>query len=88
MPADRILEPLALVSECLECEPTSLSRDAALGVHPKWDSLGHLRIMMALESQYGVAISDETIRRYDNLAAIVARYDELTRNKLQAGHDA
>jgi len=86
--ADKLLPPLDLVAGALECSTSSLTGDAALGQHPNWDSFGHLRIMMALEGQYGVAISDETIRRYDNLAAIVARYDELTSDKLQAGHNA
>lgn len=69
--------PLALIAEALNCPAASLSEASRLGQHPNWDSVGHLGIMLALERHYGVAISDETIRRYDNIAAIQERYVEL-----------
>lgn len=69
--------PLALVSEALNCPPASLGEDSRLGGHPDWDSMGHLTIMLALEEHYSVTITDETIRHYDNLAAILERYQTL-----------
>jgi acyl carrier protein len=65
----------ALVAEALDCDPASLADDSGLGTHPKWDSMGHLTVMLALEAHYGIAITDETIRRFSQLAAIEALCD-------------
>lgn len=65
----------ALVAAALDCAPDSLGPDSGLGTHPQWDSIGHLEIMLALESRFGIAITDETIRRYATLAAIGALMD-------------
>lgn len=62
--------PEQLVAEALGCAVASLTGDSRLGNHPNWDSVGHLTVMLALERHYGVTLSDETIRRYDSLAAI------------------
>ena len=62
--------PEQLVAEALGCDVASLVADSRLGNHPQWDSVGHLTVMLALERLYGVTLSDETIRRYDSLAAI------------------
>ncbi len=71
--------PVALIAEALGCAESSLAEDSRLGNHPNWDSVGHLSVMLALEQHYGVEITDETIRRYDNVAAIRARYTDMTR---------
>lgn len=69
--------PVVLISEALGCASSSLAADSRLGNHPNWDSVGHLSVMLALERHYGIAIADETIRRYDNVAAIEERYREM-----------
>jgi len=71
-------DPRSLVAAALDCQPDSITADSGLGRHPAWDSVGHLAVMLALESHYGVALSDETIRRYDSFAAIAGRYGELS----------
>ncbi len=67
-----------IVATALECDRAMLGADSSLGQHPKWDSLAHLRLMLLLEQHYDVEITDETIRHYDNLTAIIRRHDELT----------
>jgi acyl carrier protein len=69
--------PKALVAEALECAPETLTETSALARHPKWDSFGHLNIMLRLEQHYGVEITDATIRRFESLTAIEALYAEL-----------
>jgi citrate synthase len=48
----------------------------AYGDLPQWDSLGHMDLMMALESRYGVQISTETIGRLVSLPEIVTYLSE------------
>ena len=72
-----LIEPRSLIAEALDCAPESLDPEAALGRHPKWDSFGHLNLMMALERHYGVAITDDTVERYVTLGAVNARFKEL-----------
>ncbi len=66
---------VAAVAEILGCAPDTLPANAALGETPHWDSFAQLRIMMFLEEQFGIAITDDTIRQYSALAAIQALED-------------
>lgn len=70
--------PFELVAEALGCSTESLSPESRLNAHPKWDSLGHLNIMMALEEHYGVEIDDEGIRAHQNMAGILKTYEALS----------
>lgn len=69
-----IPDPRALIAAALDCALESIDDGSRLGHHPAWDSVGHLGVMLALEQHYGVAINDETIRRYESLEAIAALY--------------
>ncbi|MEX1071405.1 MAG: acyl carrier protein [Anaerolineales bacterium] len=42
------------------------------GELPQWDSMGHMDLMVALESRFGVEISAETIRELTSIPAILA----------------
>jgi SAM-dependent methyltransferase len=70
-------QPIELVAEALGCDASTLSDDSRLGTHPKWDSLGHVSVVMELEKHYGVAVSDETIRRYESLRNIRELFERL-----------
>lgn len=45
---------------------------------PEWDSLAHLRLCMALEAHYGVAIPMERVGDLDSVAAIATLLESLT----------
>ena len=45
--------------------------DAALNRHPSWDSLGHIRVMLALQSELGVKLNEETIQSLSSVPRIV-----------------
>ncbi len=45
--------------------------DAALNRHPSWDSLGHIRVMLALQSELGVNLNEETIQSLSSIPRIV-----------------
>ncbi len=50
-----------LIATVLECKTSELNGKSGLGRHPKWDSLGHVGIMAALEETFNVPVSDATI---------------------------
>lgn len=72
------IKPIELVAQALECDPQTIPFDSGLNKHPKWDSFGHLAIMVALEQQYGISINEETIRKYEAMPEIQALYDSLS----------
>jgi len=78
--------PFELVADALDCDVASLSAESGLGRHPKWDSLGHVAVIVALEEHFGITISDETVRHYDNMEAIKALFQH--RGEAPVGFDA
>lgn len=54
--ARRVREVLA---RALEMPAGSIPADAAQGCLEKWDSLGHLNVVMELEAEFGVSLSTE-----------------------------
>ncbi|MEQ8504089.1 MAG: acyl carrier protein [Rhodospirillales bacterium] len=72
-----LIEPHALVAEALECSIDDLVEGTGLGAHPKWDSLAHVRVMLALERHYDVTLNDDSILKYTTLDAVSARHQAL-----------
>ena len=63
------------VAKIIECNTTELFEASKMHSHPKWDSLGHLSIMVKLEEDYNIEINEETITKYSeisNIAKILA----------------
>ena len=49
------------MSIIFECEPFEVRDDAAFGALEVWDSLNHMKLVTALEEEFGVAFSDEEV---------------------------
>lgn len=65
-----------LVAEALGQAPEDVAEDGVLGAVPGWDSLGHVRVILALEERLGRALrSDEvaTLRGIADLAMLISR---------------
>ena len=73
-----IPDPFTMVAEALSCTTESLSENSRLDEHSSWDSFGHLNVMLALETYYGVAIDDETIREYESFAKIIELHQKIS----------
>jgi|TARA_B110000196_G_C21001099_1_gene592998 acyl carrier protein len=73
-----LILPDILIAGALECLPEEITDGLALGIHPKWDSLAHLRVMMALEQYYSVDIDDGSIKQFHTRDAIHQRYAEIS----------
>ena len=61
-----------LIANALECEKDSILSESGLGKHYKWDSLGHVAIMVALEEKYGIEVDESNI---NNLLTFVSIED-------------
>ena len=61
----------AIMAEVFEVDVAEISPQTEFGDLPKWDSMGHMDLMVALESHFGVAISAETIRELVSVTAIL-----------------
>ena len=52
--------------------PTSdIPDDAELNRHASWDSLGHIRLMLALQAELGIDLNEETIQSLSSIPRIV-----------------
>jgi acyl carrier protein len=45
---------------------------AALNEYEKWDSLGHITIMLALEKEFGIEVTADNIQSLSSVGNIVA----------------
>lgn len=61
----------ALIAEALKCEIKSITPNSGLGKHHKWDSLGHVAIMVALEKKYGIVVDDSNINQLSSFTDII-----------------
>ena len=65
----RVMETLAAV---LGVNAATLTDDSSPASVPTWDSLNHLNVAMALEGEFGIALTAEQVVAMDSVAAIYA----------------
>lgn len=58
----------SLLSQALELPATAIGDDAAIGALEAWDSLAHLRLVQAVESEIGRALEPDAIYAIGSLA--------------------
>ena len=63
---------LHLLADALLADAQDLPADAALGVTPGWDSLGHVRLVLALEAHLARPLTPDEIVALGSLADIEA----------------
>ena len=59
-----------VVGAVLRLDPDAIPDDATSEQVPGWDSLRHLEVMLALETEFGVRIPAETMLELTSLPAI------------------
>lgn len=59
-------------AEVFHVPATEISPETQFGELPQWDSMGHMDLMVALESKFGVEINAETISQLVSIPAIIA----------------
>ncbi len=65
-----------LMAEVFAVSPELIGDELAYGDLPQWDSLGHMDVMMALETEFGVEINADTIAELVSLPAICAYIED------------
>ena len=66
----------ALVAEALGLSAAEIDEGTALGVTPQWDSLAHMRLILALEQRLGRRLAPEAIVGLADFGDVVALLDE------------
>ncbi len=64
-----------LFVEIFHLQPGDVGSETQFGELPQWDSMGHMDLMVALESKYGIEISAETISQLISIPAIIAHIE-------------
>lgn len=61
-----------LLAEASNCEPATVPDDVRIGRFESWDSLAHLRLVLAIEAQIGRQLDPDESVRIETLADIAA----------------
>ena len=68
-----VADVLAVITTELDLDEDEVTADSTIDDVENWDSLGHLRVCMALEQRFGVKIPMEDIADLRSVPAIVAK---------------
>lgn len=60
----------SLLAAAFQLTPAEISESLSFGDLPQWDSMGHMEVMLALEEQFGVEITADTIAELTSFAEI------------------
>ena len=64
---DSVRKTMAVV---LDVEPETLTEDASPETISTWDSMSHLNLVMALESEFSISLSAEDALEMNSVAAV------------------
>ena len=65
------VELRAVFVEVFHVPETEIAAKTQFGDMPQWDSMGHMDLMVALETKYGIEISADTISQLVSVPAII-----------------
>jgi acyl carrier protein len=81
MPRSLLSQVKEILAREWNVNATSIPDDAELNVYEKWDSLGHISILLALEAEFGIEISPASVQSLLTLPKIVAYIEEQQKTK-------
>jgi acyl carrier protein len=61
-----------LLAEAANCESAVIPDDVRIGTFERWDSLAHLRLVLAIEQQIGRQLDADESIRIESLADVAA----------------
>ena len=67
-----------ILADALECSVDDILDTSARGMHPKWDSLAHVRLMLILESEYNFVINNDNFETVNTVSDIQSAIEEQT----------
>ncbi len=62
----------AIMAQALRLPLERIGPDAAIGTVPNWDSTAHMRMMIALEDEFGIDLDERDMVEMTSLAKIRA----------------
>ena len=65
-----------LLATALEMVPAEIEDDAAIGRLNNWDSLAHMRLIMALEEHMGIQLAPDVVVAINDLSDIASILEE------------
>ncbi len=65
-----------LLATALEMVPAEIEDDAAIGRLNNWDSLAHMRLIMALEEHMGIQLAPDVVVAISDLSDIASILEE------------
>lgn len=60
-----------VISETFQIPLPSIPKDIAMGRHPRWDSMGHMNLIVRLEKAFGIRFAVPAIRTMTDVSQIV-----------------
>ena len=60
----------ATLVKALRVSPEDVGPETEFGDFPQWDSMGHMEVMVALEKEFGVEVTADTITELVSVPAI------------------
>jgi len=67
----------AIMAESLRLPADRIGAHAAIGNVPNWDSTAHMRIMLALEDEFGIELDESRMIEMTSFAKIRSVVEEL-----------
>ncbi len=65
------------MAEALRLPADRIGADAAIGTVPNWDSTAHMRMMIALEDEFGIDLDESRMVEMTSLDKIRSTVEEL-----------
>ena len=60
-----------IMGRAWEVSPSQIPDDIQFNQFSQWDSFGHVTLLVALETEYGITINYDTLTTLTNLTAII-----------------
>ena len=67
-----------IIADILRVNVDNIQEDTAIGDIPSWDSLNQLRILAAVESEFGIQFTPDVLMEMEDFSDIVHAVEERT----------
>ena len=67
---------IKIIAEAIEVETSKIEEDTAIGDFPKWDSMGQIIIISALEKEFDIKFDPEVIMDLEDVGDMIEAVEE------------
>ncbi len=65
------------MAKAWQIDPAEIPDEAVLNEFKLWDSLGHVTMLLALESEFGLKLDEENVQKLRTIPAIIEALDKI-----------